>query len=195
MEYQDFYKQAIPEAREVVKSLRQVPIGVYDDNNPYIFIEEDSNGSLEINPDSLEAMSPTQVSLEMFKLSSMTTTINRRYTEYKTALDTMEKELENYKEHCMKEGSGKVTTKRAEVKTSEYYLQLNYEITKLSNICNLLKTAIDNYDRVYTSLSRHLTALQNDMDKDNRNERKPNNANYMQSSLKGTPSRGKRITS
>jgi urocanate hydratase len=93
----------------------------------------------------------------------------------------------------------KVTEKRAEIKTSDYYLQLNYEIIKLTNICSLLQTGVDNYDRIYSSLSRHLTAMQSDFDKNNRNEGKPNKANYAQPSLKGNNSNsgnmGRRINS
>jgi hypothetical protein len=159
--------QAILEARMIIKSLG-IPHGIYDPENPLIFKEED-NGEAPDRIENLESMHINEISAQMNLYTNWSSFVSSRLTEYKQYRDCVELEMTKMvNERLAVNDTTKVTQKRASAKMSVAYGAKEYTYLVLKNVCDMLTTALENSNKIYACLSRHITAIQSDMDRHNR---------------------------
>jgi hypothetical protein len=178
--------QTILEAREIVQQLK-IPIGMYDPENPFKFIEE-NRGEAPEPIEHLESIPINEISAAMNQYTNWSSYVSTRLTEYKGYRDCLDKELKDLMNTQLATEGGKVTQKRASAKTSHEYRQKEYTYIVMKLVCEMLTTALDNSNRTYACLSRHITALQSDIDRENRdnNHTKKTNSASFNTALKTT---------
>jgi len=182
--------QAIVEAREIVKRLG-IPLGIYDADNPLLFITEYRGQDAPEPVNNLESMDINEVSAKMNVYTNWSSFLSSRLTEYKEYRDCVELEMKKLVDNQLAVNDGtKVTTKRATAKTSYEYNVKEYTYLVLKNVCDMLTTALENSNKTYSCLSRHIEAVKSDFNRDQRQ----NNHNKLPATFVAKPATaGRRV--
>ena len=170
------YTNLINEVRSAAKSLG-LPIGIYDKDNSFNLLEED-RGKAPYLPSTteLDNISANDLSIKMTEFSAWYSYLNSRHTEYYTSLLALKEQKDLLVSQTISSSNNeKPMQKKAKLKSSEEYQNLQYNITYLEMLCNMIKTEMDNAENIYKSLSRIITARLGENTINNRD----NNHNFM----------------
>ncbi len=158
-----------PRILGIIRSLG-IPLGEYSDDGK--FVKSDDGYKL---PSDVSSLPDHEISGLLSNHSEWACFLSSREAEYEVRLIGLKRDLQNLEDYLMTSATQPtLRDKKAHIRCSEDYLALEQEVDVTEGVLKIIKSAIDNENRRYASLSRQITVRGQDVDRIGR----MNNASY-----------------